>query len=53
MIEKYASDQARTDHNNGPALATLAAALHGKLTRELDVQVLRPHPAGDAAKGTI
>ena len=53
IIEKYASDQARTDHNNDSALAALATALHGKLTRELDAQVLHPHPAGDPAKGTI
>ena len=53
IIEKYVSDQARIDHNNGPALAALATALHGKLTRELDVQVLHPLPAGDPAKGTI
>ncbi len=51
VIEKYASDQARIDHNHGPALAALATALHGKLTSELDVQVLRP--AGDPAKGII
>lgn len=53
IIEKYASDQARIDHNNGPALTALATALHGKLTSELDVRVLRPHPAGDPAKGSI
>ena len=53
MIEKYSSDQARVEHNKGAALADLAAVLRDKLTRGLDVQVLRPHPAGDDTKGAI
>jgi quinol monooxygenase YgiN len=53
MIEKYVSDQARVEHNNGAALADLVAALHGKLSRGLDVQVLQPHPAGDTRKGAV
>jgi quinol monooxygenase YgiN len=53
MIEKYVSDQARVEHNNGAALADLAAALHGKLSRELEVQVLQPHPVGDGRKGAV
>jgi quinol monooxygenase YgiN len=53
IIEKYVSDQARVAHNQGAALADLAAALHGKLSRELDVQVLQPHPVGDAGKGAV
>jgi quinol monooxygenase YgiN len=53
IVEKYVSDQARVEHNKGAALADLAAALHGKLSRELDVQVLQPHPVGDGRKGTV
>lgn len=53
MIEKYVSDQARVDHNNGSALADLVKALDGKLSRGLDVQVLQPHLAGDARKGAV
>ena len=53
MVEKYESDEARVAHNNGSALAELAAALHGKLSQGLDVQVLRPHPVGDSAKGAV
>jgi quinol monooxygenase YgiN len=53
IIEKYVSDQARVEHNKGAALADLAAALRGKLSRELDVQVLQPHPVGDGRKGAV
>jgi quinol monooxygenase YgiN len=47
MIEKYESEQARTEHHKGAALAGLRAALDGKLSSCLDPQVLVPHPAGD------
>jgi quinol monooxygenase YgiN len=53
MIEQYESAQARADHAKRPALAELLAALDGKLTRKLDVQVLTPHPAGDPRKGVL
>jgi quinol monooxygenase YgiN len=53
MIEKYASAEARSEHIRGPALADLRSALDGKLTTALDVQVLKPHPAGDAQKGAL
>ena len=53
MIEKYASEQARTEHRKGAALADLRSALEGKLTTDLDVQVLVPHPAGNPQKGTL
>ncbi len=53
MIEKYDSPQARSEHLKGAALADLRSALDGKLSRGLDVQVLVPHPAGDARKGAL
>ncbi len=53
MIEKYASEQARSEHRKGAALADLRSALEGKLSTDLDAQVLVPHPAGDAQKGTL
>ena len=53
MIEKYASAETRSEHIRGPALADLRSALDGKLTTALDVQVLKPHPAGDAQKGAL
>jgi hypothetical protein len=37
----------------GAALAGLRSALEGKLSRELDAQVLVPHPAGNAQKGAL
>jgi quinol monooxygenase YgiN len=53
MIEKYASEQARSEHRKGAALAGLVSALEGKLSSPLDAQVLVPHPAGDARKGVL
>jgi len=53
MIEKYESEQARSEHAKGAALADLRSALQGKLSSGLDVQVLVPHPAGDARKGAL
>jgi hypothetical protein len=37
----------------GAALAGLRSALEGKLSSELDAQVLVPHPAGNAQKGAL
>jgi quinol monooxygenase YgiN len=53
MIEKYDSEAVRAEHGKGAALASLLAALKGKLSSPLDVQVLAPHPAGDAHKGAL
>jgi quinol monooxygenase YgiN len=53
MIEKYADMAALGTHGQSAVLAELGAALDGKTTGGLDVQVLRPHPAGDAAKGVL
>jgi hypothetical protein len=41
------------EHSNGAALADLLSALEGKLSGDLDVQVLMPHPTGDPQKGTL
>jgi quinol monooxygenase YgiN len=53
MIEKYTSEQARSEHRKGAALASLLSALEGKLSSPLDTQVLAPHPAGNPRKGTL
>jgi quinol monooxygenase YgiN len=53
MIEKYESEQARSVHAKGAALADLRSALEGKLSSGLDAQVLVPHPAGDTQKGAL
>jgi quinol monooxygenase YgiN len=53
MIEKYDSEQARSEHRKGAALADLRSALEGKLSSDLDAQVLVPHPAGNAQKGAL
>ena len=53
MIEKYESEQVRAEHLKGVALADLRSDLAGKLGSDLDAQVLRPQPAGDAQKGAL
>ena len=53
MIEKYASQDAVAEHIKGKGLAALRAALEGKLSSPMDVQVLIPHPAGNARKGAL
>jgi quinol monooxygenase YgiN len=53
MIEKYADRDALRAHSQSAELAELGAALEGKLTGPMDVQVLTPHPAGSAEKGTL
>lgn len=53
MIEKWASPETVDAHSKGPALAELVGRLDGKLARPMDIQVLRPHPAGTARQGTL
>jgi quinol monooxygenase YgiN len=53
MIEKYTSEQARSQHRKGAALAELLSDLQSKLSSPLDAQVLVPHPAGNAHKGAL
>ena len=53
MIEKYESEQARSEHSKGAALADLLSVLDGKLSRPLDAQFLMPHPAGNTRKGAL
>jgi quinol monooxygenase YgiN len=53
MIEKWADQEAMAAHGSGAAFRTLTEGLEGKLVRELDVQVVRPHPAGTGQQGTL
>jgi quinol monooxygenase YgiN len=53
MIEKYSSMEALGTHGKSAELAELGAALKGKLTQKMDVQVLAPHSAGSAEKGAL
>ncbi len=53
MIEKYTDEAAVAAHQRGEGLASLRAALDGKLSAPVDVQVLTPRPAGSADKGTL
>lgn len=53
MIEKWDSPAALDTHSKAPALQQLTGKLDGLLSAPLDIQVLRPHPAGDAARGAL
>lgn len=51
MVEKYESEQARSEHLRGAALADLRSALEGKLSPGLDAHLLALHPAGKRTQG--
>lgn len=53
MTEKYEDEQVRSEHLQGAALADLRSDLDGKLSGNLDAQVLVPHPAGKPQKGAL
>jgi quinol monooxygenase YgiN len=53
MVEKWTSAEALAEHSRGPALVELNQALSGRLAEKTDVQILRPHPAGTPAQGTL
>jgi quinol monooxygenase YgiN len=53
MVEKWADGNALKAHAKGSGLAALTAGLEGLLTQDLDVQLLTPHPAGDAELGSV
>lgn len=53
MIEKWVDDDAVKGHMHAAGLAALQAGLAGKLDGELDVQLLRPHPAGTPEQGAL
>jgi quinol monooxygenase YgiN len=53
MVEKWASAAALAEHGRGPALAELNQALAGRTEGDIDVQVLRPYPAGTPDQGTL
>lgn len=53
MIEKWSNPEALEAHSAGAHLAELGRRLDGTLAGPMDVQVLRPHPAGTPQQGTI
>jgi quinol monooxygenase YgiN len=53
MVEKWESQEALDAHSRGPALKELGGQLAGKLSSDVDVQTLRPRPAGTAEQGTL
>jgi quinol monooxygenase YgiN len=53
MIEKWTSAEALAAHSKGAALADSGPKLKGKVAGTPTVDVLQPHPAGDAALGAL
>jgi quinol monooxygenase YgiN len=53
MIEKWASPELLAAHGASAAFAELGEQLNGKLIGDLDVQILRPHPAGTVEQGQL
>ena len=50
MVEKWSSAEALAEHSRGAALVELNAGAERAPRGGLDVQVLRPHPAGTPAR---
>jgi quinol monooxygenase YgiN len=53
MVEKWSSQEALGVHSQGETLKALGAKLRELVQSRMDVQVLTPVPAGDAAKGAL
>ncbi len=53
MVERWESADAMKTHGTAEPLATLGAALAGKLAAAPDVRRLTALPAGDADKGAV
>ncbi len=53
MVEKWADAEAMKAHGKAEPLATLGAALAGKMAAAPDVRRLTPLAAGDADKGAV
>ena len=53
MIEKYESQQARSENSTGAALADLRTALQDRLSSGLDVRCSNRTPAGYPQKGVL
>jgi quinol monooxygenase YgiN len=53
MIEKWTNGEALRAHGEGPTLEALHSAIAGKIVGDIEVQVLRPHPAGTDEQGRL
>ena len=53
MVERWADADAMKAHGKAEPLATLGAALAGKLAAAPDIRRLTSLPAGDAEKGAV
>jgi quinol monooxygenase YgiN len=53
VIEKWADAESLARHGEGAALTKLNQGLDGLLAAPAEVLRLRPHPAGESAKGAL
>ena len=53
MVERWADAAALNAHGGGATFTGLAARVQDDLAAPFDVQVVRPVPAGDPAKGQL
>jgi quinol monooxygenase YgiN len=53
MLEKWVSQEALAAHGRSSAFTELSNRLNGKLDAELDIQLLRPRPAGREELGML
>lgn len=53
MVERWSDGQALEAHGAGETFNQLSRSVQEDLAEPLDVQIVRPVPAGDATKGAI
>ena len=53
MVEKWASKETLGAHATSESFAALTKGLDGLLSTPMDVQSLRPHPAGTPEQGVL
>jgi quinol monooxygenase YgiN len=53
MVEKWQGPDVVEAHAKGVAFAELFSKIKDKLNGDLDIQVLKPHPAGTLAQGQL
>jgi quinol monooxygenase YgiN len=53
FVEKWTTDEDIAQHGKNPSLSSFGAAMEGKLISPMDVQVLKPRPAGTPEQGQL
>ena len=53
MVEKWTTAESLAAHGQTPVMQKFLDAIDGKIVGEVDLQFLRPHPAGSPEQGAL